>query len=104
MRKNAGILRAEARIELRGGGTERLLNACAEAGLPLRDISFSENSCLHATLRQSDLHSGAVSMRNEDARAVGRRREAASRTLAARRVCGGLRRAARALFAVHLGF
>ena len=55
MRKNAGILRAEARIELRGGGTERLLNACAEAGLPLRDISFSENSCLHATLRQSDL-------------------------------------------------
>ena len=55
MRKNAGILRAEARIELRGGGTERLLNACAEAGLPLRDISFSENSCLHATLWQSDL-------------------------------------------------
>ena len=39
MRKNAGILRAEARIELRGGGTERLLNACAEAGLPLRGLS-----------------------------------------------------------------
>ena len=53
--KNAGILRAEARIELRGGGTERLLNACAEAGLPLRDIFFADGACLQATLRQSDL-------------------------------------------------
>lgn len=55
MRKNAGILRAEARVELRGGGTERLLNACAEAGLPLWDIFFADGACLHATLRQSDL-------------------------------------------------
>ena len=55
MRKNAGILRAEARVELRGGGTERLLNACAEAGLPLRDIFYADGACLHATLRQSDL-------------------------------------------------
>ena len=55
MRKTLRLFRGELRIRFRGGDPARFLNACAEAGLPLRDISFSENSCLHATLRQSDL-------------------------------------------------
>ena len=55
MRKNTGILRGEAYVELLGGGTDRLLNACAEAALPLWDVSFLNGACLRARLREHDI-------------------------------------------------
>lgn len=55
MRKNTGILRGEAYVELLGGGTNRLLNACAEAALPLWDVSFLNGACLRARLREHDI-------------------------------------------------
>ena len=55
MRKNTGILRGEAYVELLGGGTDRLLNACAEAALPLWDVSFLNGACLRARLREQDI-------------------------------------------------
>ncbi len=55
MRRTGGSLRGKARVELLGGGTDRLLNACAEAGVPLWDIGFHGAACLHAGLWERDL-------------------------------------------------
>ena len=55
MKNTLKLLRGEARVRLLGSGTDRLLNACAEAGLPLWDISFHDGAALTATLFESDL-------------------------------------------------
>ena len=55
MRRTGGSLRGKARVELLGGGTDRLLNACAEAALPLWDVSFLNGACLRARLREHDI-------------------------------------------------
>ena len=55
MNRRAAHLRAGVRLELLGGGTERFLNACAEAGVPLWDIAFRDRASLCAIACQSDL-------------------------------------------------
>ncbi|MBR0207928.1 MAG: sporulation protein YqfD [Oscillospiraceae bacterium] len=55
MKNTHSSLRGELRIRLQGGGTDRLLNACAEAGLPLRDISFHDGAALSASLPEDEL-------------------------------------------------
>ena len=55
MRNTIAFLRAQTRVELLGGGTQRLLNACAEAGLPLWDVVGRGEAALSARLLESDL-------------------------------------------------
>ena len=55
MRKTPRTLQGEVRAELIGGDAARLLNACAEAALPLRDISFEGDLVLHVSLPEHEL-------------------------------------------------
>ena len=55
MRNTITLLRGKLCVELLGSGTDRLLNACAEAGLPLWKVSFHNGAALHACLYERDL-------------------------------------------------
>lgn len=55
MRKTIRALRGEVRAELLGGDTERLLNACANAALPLWNIESDESGALRLSLFEHDL-------------------------------------------------
>lgn len=55
MKKHARILRGEARAEVLGGGTDRLLNACASAGPRLWDVSYENGCTLRVSLYENDL-------------------------------------------------
>ncbi len=55
MKKTFGLLRGEARAELLGSGTDRLLNACAGAGLRLWDVSLHDGAALRVCLCESEL-------------------------------------------------
>ena len=54
MRKRGNLLHAEVRVCVWGGETEKLLNACAEAGLALHNICWGETGELYMTLSQED--------------------------------------------------
>ena len=55
MKRYEELLRGEADVELLGVETDRLLNACTLAGLPLREISFQDDAVLRAALWADDL-------------------------------------------------
>jgi similar to stage IV sporulation protein len=55
MRKNIKALNGLVCVELRGGEGERLLNACAEAALPLGNVSCEDSFSLRAWLPESEL-------------------------------------------------
>ncbi len=55
MKNTLALMRGELRVELVGSGTDRLLNACAGAALPLWDIRFHDGAALNACLWEEDL-------------------------------------------------
>ena len=54
MRKREGLFRTEMRVKLFGGDPVRLLNACAEAGLALRDIACDAQGGMTLTLAEEE--------------------------------------------------
>ncbi len=55
MRKELPFLCGEVRARLLGGEPERFLSACAEAGVPLRDVEYESGCSLRLRLAERDL-------------------------------------------------